>query len=94
MLSEIARDNGYSLSIHGSVQRDFDLVAIPWIDEANTEDELVQSLAKYVASVMGISFHKKAEIDGPEEKPHGRHSYSIQVGNGAYLDISIMTRRT
>ncbi|UFH59852.1 hypothetical protein [Sulfurovum mangrovi] len=94
MLCEIAKSCGYSLAIHGSVQRDFDLVAIPWIEEANTQEALVEKLAKYADDVMGVAFLGKDIIDGPEEKPHGRVAYSIQLGNGAYLDISIMPRST
>lgn len=33
-LCAIARSNGYALTVHGTLNLDFDLVAIPWTDEA------------------------------------------------------------
>ena len=29
-LAEIAREHGYALAVHGSLARDFDLIAVPW----------------------------------------------------------------
>lgn len=34
ILCEAARACGYALAIHGTMQRDLDLVAVPWVDEA------------------------------------------------------------
>lgn len=31
-LRDIAREHGYALSVHGSVARDIDIVAIPWVE--------------------------------------------------------------
>ena len=43
-LAEIAQQHGYALSIHGSLQRDFDLVAIPWVWNAKEPEILVDAL--------------------------------------------------
>ena len=40
-IKEIAKDYGYNLVLHGSMNRDLDLIAIPWIDNPKPELELV-----------------------------------------------------
>jgi hypothetical protein len=94
-LAEIAREHGYSLAIHGSVGRsaysDFDLVAIPWTDEAVDQEILLAALSNYCRIMMDPLF-KDAFMENifPVNKPHGRKAWIIQLGNGSVLDISVM----
>ena len=30
-LAKLARDHGYPLAVHGSLQRDMDLICVPWV---------------------------------------------------------------
>jgi hypothetical protein len=94
MLAEIARDHGYSLAIHGSVGKkqssDFDLVAIPWIDDAKSVEELMAAIEKYSVTCINEKWIGDGLI--PETRPHGRNAYKIQLGNGAAIDISVMPR--
>lgn len=92
MLVEIAREHGYALAVHGSVVADFDLVAIPWTDEATTMAELVASLSSYASRVFLDMFPNATTIHGPEKKPHGRMAWKIALGNGAAIDISIIPK--
>lgn len=39
MLNEAANKLGYALTIHGSMSRDFDLVAIPWIADCGSHED-------------------------------------------------------
>jgi hypothetical protein len=87
MLAELSRQNGYALAIHGSVVRDFDLVAIPWTKSATSMDTLITTIAKYAGM---FSADKSKILLGPEEKEHGRKAWSILMGNGAVIDFSIM----
>lgn len=94
VLSEIANDHGYALAIHGSLQRDFDLVAVPWADEVTEAEFLIRSIAKYLHRM----FQSEVEIDKlfatpyHSMKPHGRRSWCIPIDSGAYLDISVMPK--
>lgn len=89
ILSEIARENGYALTVHGTVSSDFDLVAIPWTEQAVSADMLV----KAIATRMKLCFGEFGTgVYGPEEKPHGRIAWVLGVGNGAGIDISVMPR--
>ena len=88
-LSEIARECGYSLTVHGSVQRDLDLVAIPWTYDAQPAEELVQRFGKYLRvfeDIFGTALH------GPEEKPHGRRAWLFATCFGSAIDLSVMPR--
>ena len=79
---ETAREAGYALALHGSLQRDLDLVAVPWTSEAVTAEALIE---KFV-SENGLI---KIEPQG-KEQPHGRKSYSLGMGGDLYADISVM----
>lgn len=83
----VARQLGYAIAVHGSQARDLDLLAVPWVPEAESAEELVESIA---AAVDGI-------YSSVEEKPHGRRGWSIvsrhRLGIDAwYIDLSVMPR--
>lgn len=94
ILSEVAQENGYALAAHGSVARDFDLVAIPWIEEAANAETLIRAIAKSMSYTMdgAITVDRLFEPPYTEQKPHGRRSWSIPLDCGAVLDISVMPR--
>lgn len=89
ILAEIAKRHGYSLAIHGSVSRDMDLIAVPWLTNCSKHDILVASIKEYVEQVMVLMFPNSVTMEGPEIKPFNRVAYSIQIGNGYYIDLSI-----
>lgn len=95
ILAEVARDHGYALAVHGTVARDFDLVAIPWTDEAVSADELMLALierADYIRDPL-ILVDKLFEEPLMAQKPHGRVAWSIPLeGGSACLDISVLPR--
>lgn len=99
-LKDIAKSYGYNLLIHGSINRDLDLVAIPWIDNPLSEQDMIKDFQKYLTGKI---------IIGPDNKipftklPGGRHSYVIELNRGDrhgewvrfideqyYLDISVV----
>jgi hypothetical protein len=92
-LAEIARRYGYALAVHGSVSRDMDLIAVPWSDVAASPEALKNAVADYATSVMSAMFASAVTVAGPEDKPHGRTAWSIIVGNGSVIDLSVMPRR-
>ena len=94
-LADVAREHGYALAIHGSVSnRDLDLVAIPWVEDAASTEILVFAIRQYAGSVMARMFGEESVVSGPEEKPHGRKAWCICIGNGAVIDLSVMPRPT
>ena len=99
MLLQIAKDHGYALAVHGSLHRDFDLIAVPWIESASDALTLIRAMRRKTRMVTQHegSDRKWAKDCSPTEKPHGRKSYSLHVTNqgmyGGYLDISVMPRK-
>ena len=87
VLSEIAREHGYALAIHGTVSSDFDLIAVPWTDKAVAGALLVNAMAERMQLCFGDF---GTMVDGPEEKPHGRMAWTLGIGNGAAIDISVV----
>lgn len=95
LLLQVAKRHGYALAIHGSLHRDFDLVAIPWVEEASEPLKLIRSIKR---ATRAVTYHEDFDYlvkdCCPTKKPHGRIAYSLHVTNqgmyGGYLDISVM----
>lgn len=86
MLVPVAREHGYALALHGTVQRDLDIVAVPW--EAKPSSHLV--LLESFCNALGIKKDLRVEGHHRVDKLHGRVSYTIPVMDDGWLDISIM----
>lgn len=81
-----ARGCGYALTVHGSLQRDIDLVAVPWEDGADAPEYLLQRIVGVTAGVLGRAVVNSAW----SEKPHGRRAISIITAGDTYIDLSVM----
>jgi hypothetical protein len=86
-----ARELGYAIGVHGSIKRDIDLIACPWIEEAVEAEALAEALRVETQKVIGFAVFGN---DGPwpRTRPHGRVGWTIHF-NGTYIDLSIMPRR-
>lgn len=76
----------YALALHGSLQRDLDLIAIPWIEEA------VEPIALIKALCEEFDVDANHDVNVPGIKPHGRLAWTIPLWWGAYLDVSVIPR--
>lgn len=89
-MRRVAKDIGYAITVHGSLNRDIDLVAIPWREHGVADrDRLVQALVGAVAAVTGRCNHR----DEWTAKPHGRFTKTLLVWcgqNTADIDFSVM----
>lgn len=95
-LQEAARSVGYALAPHGSMARDFDLIAVPWTAEAESAERLIMCLIAASGGTLDQR-HKRGDTivqgDKPTEFPHGRLAWSIRIANDLYLDVSVMPRK-
>lgn len=90
-LKEIALKYGYNLVLHGSLNRDMDLIAIPWNETVGVVDEMMNEFCEYVGGeILLWNQHRNedGEIVGDlfTEKPHGRKAYVIDIYRGGYLN--------
>ena len=103
-LSEVARRNGYALAVHGSLERDIDLIACPWAEGTLAAESLAADLHAACRAIMGHATGPcgwtetetweppPGSLPNPARKPHGRLGWIIHLGGGPYLDISVMPR--
>jgi hypothetical protein len=69
-MREVARQHGYALALHGSLTRDFDLIAAAWTPEASDADTLVEAIC--AANQLLVTVPDKGD------KPHGRRCWTLQ----------------
>lgn len=81
-LQTVAHACGYAVAIHGSMQRDLDVIAVPWVERAEPAETLIHMLCRR----MGLT----ATSDSPGEKPHGRRVWTLLVANTGFVDLSVM----
>jgi hypothetical protein len=87
---------GYCMAFHGSLRRDLDVFAVPWIEHAADD----QTLAYAVRDLVKGTIHPPPY--NPKLKPHGRISWVIHfppIGDDytyvhAYVDLSVMPRQS
>jgi hypothetical protein len=79
-LANIFQKHGYALAVHGSLARDFDIIAVPWGEKVSSPDEVIKAITD------GFVIHVIGE---PDTRNHGRVAYTISVGFGeCALDLS------
>lgn len=79
-LKAIALKYGYNLVLHGSLNRDMDLIAIPWQEQLGCVDEMINEFCDYIGG--------KINNDGLKDAPHGRKWYIIDIYRGGYTQES------
>lgn len=84
ILEKIFNKHGYALCIHGSIVRDFDLVAVPFDLKISSHDEVLSEIKEMVG--LGAQEMVGFRMSGLE--PHGRMCYAVECGGGGYFDIS------
>lgn len=85
-----ARVCGYAIGVHGSLLRDLDLIAVPWVENPSSKDTLARSI--HIAAI-GI---ESASYDW-EQKPKGRLATCFPVcwtewnePNAGHIDLSVI----
>jgi len=92
VLAQCARNHGYALTVHGSMLRDIDLVAIPWIAQGKALSTLAKAMFRIVKVMSGREQVYVRMDRKPTKKPHGRLAWAIHFSRDAYLDLSVVRR--
>lgn len=94
-----ARELGYAVAVHGTLKRDIDLLAVPWVRNCSPPKELAEAIRLVAAEHNGGLAHLKspeAECEWfqngcqPHGKPHGRLCWCFHLGGGPYIDLSVV----
>jgi hypothetical protein len=94
------RNLGYAIAVHGSLNRDIDLIAVPWTADAVSPRRLAEEVFAVAWHVNWLAhwswFPARGQEftleGGPGIKPHGRLGWVINLtmGKGPYIDLSVM----
>jgi len=81
IIKEIGNKYGYNIVLHGSMNRDLDLIAIPWIDDVKDKEEMIDEIAKTIGGILLI---QNRTIENPNGnrfgiRSHGRMTYIINI---------------
>lgn len=92
-IREAAKALGYAVGVHGSLERDFDLMAIPWTEEVAHSDDVAEAIKQVTGCVRWRVYRGQGDT-----KPHGRIVYCFDWdrenhGNQGYIDLSVMPKR-
>lgn len=82
-IRKLAGEVGYALGVHGSLERDLDIIAAPWVTEAVSP----LALAEHIAAGLGgrVVDHET------QDKPCGRWSCNIHTPTWTkMIDLSVM----
>jgi len=84
-----AIDCGWGLALHGSMESDMDLMAMPWVEDAKPVEELVKAISDCIGGTIWKDHHFTPFLG----KPHGRIVYTLSIVGDFYIDLSVMTRK-
>lgn len=82
-IQDIARGSGYAIAVHGSMQRDLDLIAVPWVERPVDPKRLVARLCSLLNLECG-------GLMNPEQRPHGRLVWTLMMGGACFMDLSVI----
>lgn len=84
-LRDKALECGWALGLHGSLNSDMDIMAMPWTKDATDAESMIANLYKCFDN---DSWSLPVKHVG--EKPNGRVVYTISIWEDFYLDINII----
>jgi len=76
-IKEIGLDYGYNIVLHGSMNRDLDLIAIPWQEVIGNKIEMINRIAECLGG--HVLFETEEDRQKFREKFHGRSCYIINI---------------
>ena len=84
-IRELAKEVGYAIGVHGTQERNLDLIAAPWTEEAVGNHDLIQHIAKGL-----VANGEPARVVEIERKTRGRYAASIQMNEWfKIIDLSV-----
>jgi hypothetical protein len=85
-LRNAALDCGWALGLHGSLQSDMDIMAMPWVEDAKPAEDMIQALIDCFTPNPFDDISKRPNYD----KPNNRVVYTIHIWGDLYLDVNII----
>lgn len=77
VLKEIGLKYGYNIVLHGSMNRDLDLIAIPWQEHVKDKMEMLKEMADAVGGFIMEESEERRILE--RVKYHGRECWVINI---------------
>lgn len=80
-IKEIGLKYGYNIVLHGSINRDLDLIAIPWVENIGNRELMIDEIAELIGGNVMMQDRSVNDEIGVRfsEMPHGRVIYIINI---------------
>lgn len=85
-LKTAALNCGWALGLHGSLNSDMDIMAMPWIYGCKPESEMINELCKCFTDNEDLQLGLQVTTD----KPNNRVVYTLPIWADFYLDINVI----
>lgn len=81
IIKEIGIKYGYNIVLHGSMNRDLDLIAIPWQEVIDNKDEMIDEISITIGGHVMMQNRSVDDIIGTRYSitHHGRMQYIINI---------------
>lgn len=87
---QAAMDCGWALGLHGSLNSDMDIMAMPWVEDAKPADEMIDHLISTCFGESDWARPPHFKKTRPGFKPNNRIVYTIPIFADFYLDINVI----
>lgn len=84
-IRQCAMDCGWAVALHGSLNADMDIIAIPWTEEAVAFEDLIVNIDMLFDGNNNAALHT---IITYNEKPHNRIVATIPIFGDFFFEIS------
>lgn len=93
VIKEIGLKYGYNIVLHGSMNRDLDLIAIPWEETIGDKEKMVDEIVSVIGGVLSM---QNRSVDNPIGtrfglKPNGRIVYIININRDIEYKYNIIS---
>lgn len=81
IIKEIGLKYGYNIVLHGSMNRDLDLIAIPWEENISDKELMVDEIVAVIGGTLLMQNRSVNDTIGTrfDYKPHNRIVYIINI---------------
>lgn len=98
VIRAVAKRAGYAIAVHGSMTRDFDLVAVPWVRSALKPDTLVLRIEEAICQYRFIKTRaelRKIQAAHANQEKHADvgEGYIVMTGANTYLDLLVIHKK-
>ena len=93
VIKAIGLKYGYNIVLHGSMNRDLDLIAIPWEETIGDKEQMVDEIVSVIGGVLSM---QNRSVDNPIGtrfglKPNGRIVYIININRDIEYKYNIIS---